>query len=256
MKACLNRKQIVNHAGEPIELYWVDLNKGNSLTLQSTTPIRNSTEMGFFSYDGHQFKVRFLNFKYNREGTFKKGPKEEKVYITYNTTTKEFGIKQRTKFSSVSDTIETAVEDCKSSGQGKKYADCISNAVMSDFNKISKSKAEVVKYRDTISGRLRNYTCEDERLHTTKSIRTYQMNIKKTSYDVNVLLEEPHASIWYVEDFATEAECKELMKYGGPRLQKAMVAGLDGTNQASENRKAQQAAYHEWVGEYRRLPLW
>ncbi len=53
--------KVVNHAGAPIELWWIDTYKNDgTLIKQTSKPIRNSTDAVINSYDTHQFLVKFL----------------------------------------------------------------------------------------------------------------------------------------------------------------------------------------------------
>ena len=53
--------KVVNHAGAPIELWWIDTYKNDgTLIKQTSKPIRNSTDAVINSYDTHQFLIKFL----------------------------------------------------------------------------------------------------------------------------------------------------------------------------------------------------
>lgn len=71
-----------------------------------------------------------------------------------------------------------------------------------------------------------------------------------------MLLDLPHAKIWFVENFITPEECKVFETHGKPLLLRATVAAEDGTSVVSEHRKAQQASYdlHQFHGE--KDPVW
>jgi len=248
--------KVMNQAGEPIELFWVDLNKNDgSLVKQTKKPLRNNTDTEINSYNSHQFKVKFLDSSKKSEAVFTKGPREETVWITFNETAGEFKIKQTTKFSEVMDTVNAATIECQDL-RSEQFSSCIASAILDDVNTLADSKSEMTKYRDIIASRLRNYTCADSTLETTTPQRTYSMNVQQQKYDVNVLFDTNHAKIWHVDNFITNEECEVLMNYGRPKLMRATVAAEDGTSIVSENRKAQQASYDLFEGNYTQNPLW
>jgi hypothetical protein len=115
----------------------------------------------------------------------------------------------------------------------------------------SKTK-DITTYRDLMSDRLRNYTCADTKLQTSKPTRTDNIRVQNKDYVVDTMLDMKAAKIWAVHDFITAEECKILRDHGAKHLTRATVAGEDGLGTISENRKAQQASYNPKEGG----PLW
>jgi len=60
--ACI-AQQIVNHAGFPIEVFWLDMQEGveHRRIKQTMKPIRNESETHIKSYENHQFLVKFYH---------------------------------------------------------------------------------------------------------------------------------------------------------------------------------------------------
>lgn len=242
---------LVNHAGSTIELYWIDTftKKGkrwpageDNLVKQTQKPLRNATDAHINSYDTHQFLVRFLKHEKGNEVTFVKGPREETITITADKITGKLGVTQTTKFDEIANKIKYSTKTC-SSLHGDAFTECVTNSIMDDVMKISDSKQKLTSFRDQISNRLRNYTCDDDTLETTTPIDIVPFNIKGIDYEAEFLLKDDTAKIWYVRDFVSNEECDILMKHGRPLLRRATVAAEDGSSVVSENRKAQQASY-------------
>lgn len=78
--------KVANHAGSPIELFWVNnFGPKQELVKQTQTPIRNASETSINSYDTHMFMVKFLDPKKDKfKETFVKGPREEVINIYFN----------------------------------------------------------------------------------------------------------------------------------------------------------------------------
>jgi len=259
--------KVKNQAGFPIELFWKDMFKGPAddppLVLQTTKPIRNGSDAAINSYDTHEFLVRvyrpegYTGTEEAAEGSFVKGPREEDIFVTYNASTHSLDVRQMTKFDQMMEKITKATDECNKhkgksskSGQGNKSGDddnylsrCIAEAVLSDVQRLADSKSDLKASRDTISSRLRNYTCDDETLETTKAINSYVTTINNKQIHVDTLYDTPAAKIWVAHDFITPEECDILTQHGLPRLKRATVAAEDGSSIVSEHRKAQQANY-------------
>ena len=141
------------------------------LVLQSSKPIRNNTDIHINSYDTHQFMIKFLKDDKEYEGgKFIKGPKEEVITVTFNETTHQFKIRQATKYDDVMENIRAVAKSCNDL-KGEEYTTCLANAVIDDVLKITDSKSKLKTHRDKISNRLRNYTCADDNMNTSKPNR-------------------------------------------------------------------------------------
>jgi hypothetical protein len=195
------------------------------------------------SYNSHQFIVKFQNPKsgVNSEVKFTKGPKEEVITISYSRT-EGLTVKQVTKFDELLMQVKDQTASC-STMKGKEFGSCFAKGITDQISKVDDSATQVKKYRDLISARLRNYTCEDETMETSKPIRSKIFTIENKKYDIDVLLDMPNAKIWAVHDLITDEECDILERHGRPNLARATVAADDGSSVYSENRKAQQTGY-------------
>ena len=250
--------KVVNYAGAPIELFWVNVFKTpNELVLQTQKPIRNSSDTNINSFDTHEFMVKFLKpTKYpNAKVSFTKGPREEVVTLTFEPETQQLSVKQVTKFDEIMDTIRGATSSCNDL-RGDDFSKCVADAVIIDVQRITDSKTALTKHRDAISNRLRNYTCLDDNMQTSPSINSYNITVGKRQLQVDSLMDTLHAKIWVVNDFISEEECQILETHGKSRLRRATVAAEDGSSIVSENRKAQQASYNMHHQNPSSDPLW
>lgn len=210
---------------------------------QTTKPIRNNTDTVINSYNTHQFQVRFVNEKFGKSVDFTKGPKEETVTVKFDRETKSLTVKQSTKYDEVKETIHSATSKSCLHLKGEGFAACVADSVITEISRVSDSRDNFKKYHGILSDRLRNYSCADETLETSPSINSYRIQLGDQPYDINVLLDETSAKIWYVDNLVTKEECDILERVGRPTLRRATVAAEDGTSVVSEHRKAQQTSY-------------
>jgi hypothetical protein len=139
---------------------------------------------------------------------------------------------------------------------GAVLADCIVNELSPDVNKLTEAMNTMMKTTSQVSGHLRNYTCEDESLDTSKPIFSIPFDRKNSVYNAQFLLNMTHAKVWLIENFVTNEECATLNRVGRPKLRRATVAAEDGTSVVSEHRKAQQASYDYHQQNLDKDPLW
>ena len=158
--------------------------------------------------------------------------------------------------SSLADTITEATNFCQNL-RGEDFTACMASNIIDDINKLTETKTQLTKFRDSMSSRLRNYTCADDSVETSKPVYTYTTSLADMEdVEVKVLLNKSHSKVWVVDQFVTDAECNVLLKHGKPLLRRATVAAEDGTSVVSENRKAQQAAYNLHKHNPESDPLW
>lgn len=123
---------------------------------------------------------------------------------------------QRTKFDELMDKVKVATKECDFQ-DGDKYADCVSNIVLADIQKIADSKSLMIGYRDIMSNRLRDYICQDETVNTTTAAKTIPFYHTTDSgnelYQVDTLLEGEPATIYYVDNFISSKECEQLEEH-------------------------------------------
>lgn len=250
--------QLVNYAGSPIELFWVDIyNSIGQLVKQTEKPLRNTTSAHINSYDTHKFVVKFLDPKKNASVEFVKGPREEDIVITSDPETNELKVTQKLKTSEIMEKINQATTMCqKQNYTGSEFSTCVANGIVEDVTRLTDSKATMSTYADLMSSRLRNYTCADDSLNSTEPTSSYQVTINETEYTLGVFLNMTNAKIWKIDDFVTEDECNVLIEHGRSRLTRATVAAEDGSSVLSEARKANQASYNLHKQHPESDPLW
>lgn len=246
--------KLVNHAGMPIELFWIDAYKpGEKLVMQTSKPLRNNSATNINSYDTHKFRVKFFKKQppYDKcQADFVKGPSAENIEVTYDPKTNKLEAEVSTKFTELMGSIKSATKKCEDK-RGEEFSKCIAIDILDDVTRIEQSKTRLTNYRDLMSSRLRNYTCEDDTMNTSAPLRTSvfidpkEKNTKNsTTYTVQTLLDQKHSKIWLVEDFISPDECAALKNHGSNRLTRATVAGEDGASILSDSRKANQATYN------------
>lgn len=205
------------------------------------------------SYVDHEFAIKIHSPSHPhlvQEVSFVKGPAEETITFTMN----DLGVLVATstdKISDVSESISAHINTCISLvdypvPDGDSFPElikCVTDQVSQDVLELQDSKDELIKYRDLAAERLRNYTCADHSLTSSTPVRSEEFLFKDRFYDVDVYFENDHAQIMSVNNFISTSECDILRKHASPRLYRATVAGPDGTNIVSENRKANQASY-------------
>ena len=269
---------VVNLAGMPIDLYWIS-DGGDEVKL-SHAPILNGSSSITSSFDTHRFIVRFAENgkdttekKLGRaEAKFTKSAYHEIAYVSSFDSSLGFVAKQLTvalmPVSSVAEMkewkggesthklpahvrllpprerIAFATTECDAfKDGGELFSRCFMDITSEDYELLMRKKASAAKSRDLMSSRLRNYTCEDETLETTKPLYSKTLHVLDTTHTIDVLLDLPSAKIWTVQNFISDSDCDILKRVSGPLLARAMVADEDGTAIFSEHRKAQQARY-------------
>jgi len=250
-------------------------------------PIEPDASLGLDSYNGHQFLVRLIPHVSGVETKFRKGKEAEDIIVTYDvkrkalkaqsvkqahdikdkvriarekaarrvTTTSNQQPRQINATSDLIETIDLATNHCASL-RGDAFSACMASNLIEDITRLTDTKTQLIKFRDAMSSRLRNYTCADDFMETTKPIYSYDYHLADKPITVNVLLNKTHSKIWTVDNFITDAECDILHKHGKPLLRRATVAAEDGSSVVSENRKANQAAYNLHHQNPATDPLW
>jgi len=249
-------------------------------------PIKNKGKYGLDSYSGHKFVARFEK-ESDLKVEFTKSSNAEQVSITYDKEAKTLSAESATQFAHVQanpnreaarkrkeakqwdkwpkqvnsslnvvDTVNEATVICQSY-RGDEFSNCMASNIAEDIIKLSDTKTQLIKFRDAMSSRLRNYTCADDTLSTSQPLFSYYTSLKdKEDVKVDVLWNKSHSKIWTVQDnFISDEECAVLMKHGKPLLRRATVADEDGSSKVSESRKAQQAGYHGHVSHPTTDPL-
>eukprot|EP01038_Epipyxis_sp_PR26KG_P010977 gene10977-14745_t len=243
--------KVINHAGAPIELFWVDTfshtNSGKPRVVKQTDkPVRNNSETNILSYPSHQFTVKYYKPSApltTLEVNFTKGPREENIIITYNPLLGVMQAKSTTDYDEIKQKILNATQYCSKTVPECELSSCIAEAIEEDITRITDSRAQLEKSRDIMATRLRNYTCADPSLKTTTPLDSHKVVIDGAPFQVNTYLNMSHAKIWSADKFLSSEECNILMNHGKPLLKRATVAAVDGSSVVSASRKAQQAGY-------------
>jgi hypothetical protein len=248
-------------------------------------PVDPHESFGLHSYNGHKFRVRLSPHVEGVEASFTKGKEPEEFVVTYKASSKKIDVvankvyqttlktvstakaqaaaavqaakknsaaaaialqqkKQIKNSASLVDTITDATNYCAAL-RGPEFAACVASNIVDDFHRLTDAKGQLTKFRDSMSGRIRNYTCSDPNMQTTAPLYSYEHRLQGGTIPVkvDVLLNKTHSKIWKIDQFISDAECEVLMKHGKPRLRRATVAAEDGSSIVSENRKANQAVY-------------
>lgn len=234
--------QVVNHAGKPVELFWINtFNPQRDLVKQTDTPLKNGSDVVINSYNTHQFAVKFLDPKLTASAQFKKGPYDETVTINYNSS-HGMTVQQVTEYDEYQATVDEAVKKCHSLPSSQQ-ATCIGKILFKDTERLQKLIKDTQHFLTKTAGRVRNYTCVDDEMDTSEPISSTRETILGREVTVDTLFEMDSAKIWAVYDFVSEEECNVLRNFAGPRLTRATVAGTNGMATVSNNRRAQQAGY-------------
>lgn len=242
--------RIINHAGAPIEIYWINVfQKHRPLVKQTTKAIRNNTETEINSYNTHSFVVKFLNPipGVYAQAQFTKGPKPEVITVSWELQQSgrmKMFAKQVTKYDEILTMVNNASSTCSALKGHDKFGDCFAQGFVPNVIKTMEAKSEIVKYRNLMADRLRNYTCADHMMESSKTLSEKYVKVDLDTFHVKVLFENEKSRIWTVDKFISDEECKVLETHARPLLRRATVAAEDGTSIVSENRKAQQASYN------------
>jgi hypothetical protein len=207
--------------------------------LQTSKPIRNGTDTVINSYDGHVFVVKFYKSKIEDEGEFAKLDVSEETFVTYDPST-GFKVTQRTKMDEMTEKIDEALSICD---EYENKAECVADRVLADIIRAEKAHETAKRYSNKMAARLRNYTCADPLMSSSKPKSTHHMMVDGKNFKIDDMFENDHARIFTVDNFLTEQECDHFIRHGKSRLQRATVAAEDGTSILSNHRRANQATY-------------
>ena len=247
---------VFNHAGAPIELWWVNtFVPERPLVLQSEKPVRNATSTYVNSYDTHEFVVKFFNKPDSPQGHFVKGPEEEEVHVHFDASADQFQIKVTTDLDRWVEKMDVSSAKCLND-TSMKFSECLAVDTHNEFKHIAEEHRQVMKHRDEMSRLLRNYTCADTSLNTSTPIETFHYSVGDKEYEVGVHFDLPSAKIWTIADFLTDDECELFRQYAFGKLKSATIVGSDGRSELSRHRKAQDAHYYFSSGNFEGDPLW
>ena len=215
--------------------------KGPDLVAQTDKPLRNGSDTIINSYNTHTFRIKpHKGHSSESFADFVKGPKAEKAVVSFDGY--RLTVERMTRFDEVVQDLKGGMMLCGNPNKDG-YHECLADSVFRKTQRMIDQTAEITKYRDVMSERLRNYTCSDPNMNTTQSLSSQPVAFQGKQYVKEVLLDKPHAKIWYVRDLISPEECAVLRSHGKPRLSRATVAAADGSSVVSEHRKANQAHY-------------
>ena len=132
-----------------------------------------------------------------------------------------------------------AINACAELKGSDDFEVCFLEFAEDDFEALISRKEYAQKSRGLMSERLRNYTCADDSMETSKPIYVTDLPVGDDTYKLNVMFNTSHAKILMIHDLVSDDECQVLKDFGIPNLRRATVADEDGTAIVSEHRKAQ-----------------
>lgn len=225
--------QVINHAGAPIEVYWIDtFSNDGTIVKQTSKPLRNSSEAAINSYNGHQFVAKFLHEMEGVEAYFTKGPSEETVLIEFDPETNEMSAKQITKFDEMMDLINEATRNCNDLNDTY-FTDCIKLKVVEEANRLTDTTKELKRFRDLMSPRLNQYVCSDDKANVSEPLRTIPFDDRKDRASVDLMVDTDRAKVWVMRNAISAKECEVLTQQARPSVgagrQAAVATSLDGS---------------------------
>jgi hypothetical protein len=181
MAAPTTKMIVYNHAGSPIELFWLNTFSENELVLQSKKPVRNATSIPVDSYNTHEFIIKFADKTRYEQGHFMKGPRDEDIHVYFDD--KEFHIKITSEYDRWVDKMEKATRTCLNDNS-QSFAECMASDVFKDVSQIIDTKDAYADYHGRLSGKLRNYTCADPTMETSKPINSFEFTHDEEVYQI------------------------------------------------------------------------
>ena len=263
------RIQIINESGQRFEVFWVSVNTGE-LILQLATPVVTGSTASLNSFVAHAFELREMpstktgecsgenNVCHSVRFTVNEN-QNQAIHVMKDYSVQHHDDTTRGKAKEVTvDLVRTCEDRAKSSISDDNDStitideleniidELISCAKKTVATKIKKSMGEVnyqANLRMAMAEKWENYTCKDDSLSTSPTLREYKWNDEKGKKDsiVDVLHEKSSSQIHFIHDFITDDECKAMEEAAKPKLHKATVASGDGGYKLAESRKAMQA---------------
>jgi len=242
----------MNHAGAPIDVFWIDTFKNDGTVVKQTSkPIRNGTETNINSYDGHDFVAKFVDEKPGvLEAYFTKGPSEEKVIISYDEEAKAMDAQQITKFNEIMDLVKEAEVICGSL-KGEAFSDCISSKMLEEVQRLNDTTREIKKFRDIMAPQLYDYVCADDKVNFTEPIKTSSLTVDKQSYSIKEMVDTDMAKIFVVQNAISSRECQALETGSSATSTAGVITDAVGNSEvASTSRETDKAATYSFDDEF------
>lgn len=146
------------------------------------------------------------------------------------------------------DTCKKQAKDQLSAGRlpnevFKSMSDCVVAGTSRSLQALSEEVAFERSLRESISGKVEDYTCSDKLIETTKAteIRQWSYATENITRNAQLLHERQASKIHMIEDFISEEECAAIQEAAAPILHRGTVADGKGGSKLSDHRKAMQA---------------
>jgi hypothetical protein len=238
----------VNRARAPLKIFWVNNSNHEDLIDYGTLLPFGRKILQAFS--GHTFVVRLAGHEVveSREKilAYQKGEHEETVTFFIDSEDNSFRFISFSPYDEMELAVDDAMKVCAAQITGEEGgggSGCIAESVYPIMERILNQRAELIRLRDAIALRLRNYTCDDDTLETSPALSTSTQLLYDKEVTLQTLFDKDHAKIYAAEDFISDEECRMLIESSNGRLQRAAVVGGSGQATISEHRRAQQAPY-------------
>ena len=156
----------------------------------------------FKSFAGHEFVVKFSEsvvHEVGQEALFIKGVEDEKAIVRYSPID-GITVRQLTKEKELLDKVTTKTASCLSLS-GQEFMECFHQKFSKEMMRADEELTRTKLYRDLMSYKLRNYTCEDTTMETSPPLRSTTFTSNGVRYNADILLDMPSAKIWTVDDF-------------------------------------------------------
>lgn len=254
--------RLLNESNDRIELYWIHPQTGEEFMMSNPT-ILPGADFPLDSFVDHKFEVREMKCQQDlatcKKCTFVVSENDEQIIRINDNIECEFednkvkarkeaneivGECQANALAKVS-SAEEAGDEAAVNIAMKEFVNCVQGGVALKLEEINEEIAFQSQVRRDIAANLENYTCADDSLDSSPSIKE-----KNWYHDrdrefgprlVHIKHDRPASRIHVIENFISPDECEAMEKAAQRTLHRATVADGKGGSQLSENRKAMQA---------------
>jgi hypothetical protein len=210
------RLKVVNHAGAPLQVFWVNtFSAEKELVPQTTKSLRNNSDTEINSYSTHQFTVRWTHHVPGTEVVFEVGSTDETQRVTADNEGRLHSERSDARTEALS-TIRELSRECSSSGgwsSRQEVAACLAQLVTAELSRVHQSTLLVKDYHRRMLLTFDKYRCGDQ-ITVNESVPTHSQNylFLGRQYPVNVYLspDNPDAQVWSIDDFLTADDCAQF----------------------------------------------
>lgn len=255
--------RLLNDSGTRIQLFWVHP-ETRATTLLSRPGIYDGSTFPLNTFANHEFEIHEMpspktgacnnEEKVCRIGRFTVSQAEDQVARVQPGIVVELG-DSSLLMQAEADKKQNQIEKCQRKARSMKdesdgsaessmilindLANCVEQGVSQKLIKANEEISYQARIRTQIAGRLENYTCEDDSLHSTPDAKeeVWQGGADGVSRVVHVKHDRPSSQIHVIEDFINADECEAMEESAKPTLHHATVADGKGGSRLSENRK-------------------